>query len=284
MITLESARRRLEKARLPSDLLHKWDALVTSLESCAPTLVAFSGGVDSSFLAYCAHLVMGSRMMAVTVQSEVDPSGQVELACAFTQEHQIPQTTLTFDPLANPAFRNNPPDRCYYCKRDLLRLIWDFARTNGFSTVLEGQNLDDERDYRPGRKAVLETGTLSPLAANAITKADIRLFAKVLGLSIWSQPSSPCLASRFPYQTPITAQAVKKVDEAESYLHNWGFKEVRVRYKGGDACIEVSQEQIMELMVMRLAIVEAFKDIGFRTITIDLQGFRSGSLNEGINQ
>jgi uncharacterized protein len=284
MTSLNTARQRFEKARIPSDLLDKWDGLLSTLGSLAPALVAYSGGVDSSFLAYAARLILGDSMAAVTIQSTLDPSGQRQQAAEFTKEHHIPHIVLNFDPLQTPAFRKNPQDRCYLCKKEILGLIWEHARQNGFLHVIEGQNMDDQKEYRPGRKAVLETGTLSPLAMQSFTKADIRLLAKILGLSVWNQPSAPCLATRFPYGTTVTLKVLRQVDEAEAYLHNWGFKEVRVRYRGGDACIEVPQEQIAELIVMRLAVVEAFKEIGFRTITVDMQGYRSGSMDEGIIQ
>ncbi|HWQ45608.1 MAG TPA: ATP-dependent sacrificial sulfur transferase LarE [Longilinea sp.] len=284
MTLLETTQHRLEKAHIPMDLLEKWNTLVTNLGGISSAVVAFSGGVDSSFLAYTAHLVMGDRITAVTIQSVVDPAGQMDQASTFAQEHHIPHVILSHNPLENPHFYKNPVDRCYYCKKDLLGIIWEYALANGFKAVLEGQNVDDGKEYRPGRKAVLETGTLSPLAQYGLTKADIRLLAKTLHLPVWTQPSSPCLATRFPYGTPITSKALKQVDAAETYLHNWGFREVRVRILGNNASIEVPQEQIMELMVMRLAVVEALKDIGFRTITVDLQGYRSGSLNEGIIQ
>ncbi len=282
MTSLTASRQRFEKARIPSDLLDKWDVLVSTLIPLSPAVVAFSGGVDSSFLAYAAYLVMGERMAAVTIQSTLDPSGQLQMAAEFAKEHHIPHIVLDFDPLQIPTFRKNPVDRCYFCKKEILGHIWEYARQNGFLHVIEGQNMDDQKEYRPGRKAVLETGTISPLALNGFSKADIRLLAKELGLAVWNQPSAPCLATRFPYGTTISTKALKQVDEAELYLHNWGFKEVRVRFRDGGACIEVPQEQIGELIVMRLAVVEAFKEIGFRAITVDMQGYRSGSMDEGI--
>jgi uncharacterized protein len=165
----------------------------------------------------------------------------------------------------------------------ILHTIWDYARKNNIQVVLEGQNADDQRDYRPGRKAVAETGTFSPLANNGITKAEIRWLSKELGLSIWDQPSSPCLASRFPYGTLITEKGLSQIAKGESFLHEKGFKAVRVRYHNDLARIEVMPDQVQKLVDMRDEVVKHFTQIGFLYVSLDLQGYRQGSLNEGLN-
>jgi uncharacterized protein len=264
-------------------LLARWRALLDELAACGSAVVAYSGGVDSSFLAYAARLALGERMVAVTIASAVDPSGMQENAARFAAQLGFRQEVLALDLLGDPDFRANPPERCYYCKTIILRELWAYARAQEFATVIEGQNADDEADYRPGRKAVSETGTHSPLAHNGFSKAEIRRLAKALGLPVWDQPSSPCLATRIPYGTAITAETLAQISHAEDYLHERGFRVVRVRSQQGTARIEVEPGQIPRLVEIRGEVVCHFKEIGFHAIALDLQGYRQGSLNEGLS-
>ena len=283
MNALETAYARLQAAGISAKLSLKWQSLISELQQYESVAIAYSGGVDSSFLAYAATLALGERVLAITIQSSVEPTGQVELAENFAKTIGFRQVVLPYEQLQNPLFRTNPVDRCYHCKTAILHTIWDYARKNEIRVVLEGQNADDRGDYRPGRKAVAETGTFSPLASNEITKSEIRWIAKVLELSIWDQPSSPCLASRFPYGTPITEKGLGQIARGESFLHEQGFKAVRVRYHNDLARIEVMPNQVQQLVDMREEVVSYFKQIGFLYVSLDLQGYRQGSLNEGLN-
>jgi pyridinium-3,5-biscarboxylic acid mononucleotide sulfurtransferase len=282
MNTLETTFARLQEAGMTLELSSKWQSLIHELQQYKSVAIAYSGGVDSSFLAYMTSLVLGEKMVAITIQSTVDPAGQVEIAANFAKTMGFRQAIIPYEQLQNPLFRTNPVDRCYHCKTAILKTIWDYARKNNFQTVLEGQNADDLGDYRPGRKAVVETGTFSPLANNGLTKSDIRWISKVLELSIWDQPSSPCLASRFPYGVTITEKGLDQISRGESFLHEQGFKAVRVRFHGDLARIEVMPDQVQQLVGMRDEVVKHFKQIGFLYVSLDLQGYRQGSLNEGL--
>jgi pyridinium-3,5-biscarboxylic acid mononucleotide sulfurtransferase len=283
MNTLEITFSRLQEAGMTSELSSKWQSLTGELQCYESAAIAYSGGVDSSFLAYLTYLALGKRMLAITIQSAVEPDGQIELAANFANTMGFRQVVLPFEQLQNPQFRTNPVDRCYHCKTAILHTIWDYAKKNNIHVVLEGQNADDQGDYRPGRKAVTETGTFSPLANNRITKSEIRWISKVLGLSIWDQPSSPCLASRFPYGTLITEKGLSQIAQGESFLHARGFKAVRVRYHNELARIEVTPDQVQQLVDIRDEVVKHFKQLGFLYVSLDLQGYRQGSLNEGLN-
>ncbi|HMD88871.1 MAG TPA: ATP-dependent sacrificial sulfur transferase LarE [Anaerolineaceae bacterium] len=283
MNTLETTLAQLELSGIPSELSSKWKSLFIELQQYQSAAIAFSGGVDSSFLAYMAFLALGEHMVAITIQSALEPTGQVDLAANFAKTMGFKQVIIPYEQLQNPLFRTNPVERCYHCKTAILHTIWDYARNNNLQVVLEGQNADDQADYRPGRKAVQETGTFSPLANNGFTKAEIRWISKVLGLPIWDQPSSPCLASRFPYGVRITEQGLEQIARAEAFLHVQGFKSVRVRYHNDLARIEVMPDQLQKLLELRDEVVKHFKQIGFLYVSMDLQGYRQGSLNEGLN-
>lgn len=274
----------LKATELSDSLLQRWQSFVFELASYPSALVAYSGGVDSAFLVYAASKVMAERVKAVTVVSVLEPAQSQKEAAEFTALHGIQHVSLHYDPLQDAALVGNPTDRCYHCKKNILNLIWNYARENHFAVVLEGQNADDLNQYRPGRKAVAETRTMSPLANNQFTKSEIRQMARLFGLSIWDKPSSPCLATRIPYGTPITCESLLRIEQAENYLRENGFGTVRVRCHGDLATIEVAPAQFQKLLEVRLAVADYFKQIGFGHVTLDLQGFRSGSMDEGLSR
>ncbi|MCE1252892.1 MAG: ATP-dependent sacrificial sulfur transferase LarE [Anaerolineae bacterium] len=267
---------------LPADLIVKWQKLQENLSSLDSAAVAYSGGVDSTFLAYAAYVAMDDKMCAVLIQSEVEADAQLEKADLWAREAGFKYVRVFREVLKIPQFASNPTNRCYFCKTSMLHLVKKYARENGYSYVLEGQNMDDQQDYRPGQKAVTEQGALSPLKDAGLTKADIRALAHALDLPVWDQPSSPCLASRFPYGHNITREGLERVMKGEAYLREWGFREMRVRIHEDIARIEVSSEQIGKLLELSQDITRYFKTLGFLYVTLDLQGYRQGSLNEGL--
>lgn len=279
---LSEAIARLRAAALPEGLLDKWSALIAILTGCGSAVAAYSGGVDSGLLAYAAYLALGEQMVAVTIASPLETPGQVERAERFAAEAGFPHVTMHVPVLDNPDIVRNPPERCYFCKRGILTQLHTYAAEHGYGAVVEGQNLDDVGDYRPGRRAVQETGTRSPLFESGLTKADIRALAQALGLSIWNLPSSPCLATRIPYGEPITASALSRVAAAEALLRDMGAKVVRVRAHGDLARVEVGEDDLAQVLAAREAVVEHLRGLGFRYVTLDLAGYRQGSMNEGL--
>ncbi len=270
----------LQPEQLPPALQQKWSRLLARLQALAPLAVAFSGGVDSGLLAAAAYLAAGDGMLACTIHSPVDPPGELETARALAQQVGFRHVVLAHDDLLNPQFTANPPERCYHCKLARLERIRQEAQSWGVRSLLEGSNADDESDYRPGRRAVAELGALSPLAETGLTKAEIRTLAHALGLPVWDRPSAPCLATRFPYGTPIDRAGLERIAAAEVILQQQGYRPVRVRHYGPMARLEIAPEQIGRLVEERQAIVAALKALGYQYICIDLEGYRSGSMNE----
>lgn len=258
----------------------KWNLLLEKLRALGSAVVAYSGGVDSGLLSTAAFYALGERMLAVTINSPLEPPKQLESAYALVKQVGFPHRVIYENDLENPSITSNPPNRCYFCKKENLGLIQNIARDEGYAAVLEGSNASDEGDWRPGRKAVAELGAISPLAETGIVKAEIRAIAKALGLVVWDRPSNPCLASRFPYGTHITTQGLKQVGEAEAYLEELGYRQVRVRHHGKMARLEVDPAQIARLVEQRVEITRFIKGLGYNYVTVDLEGFRSGSLNE----
>ena len=266
---------------LPAELIRKWQHLVTLLQSLGSAVVAYSGGVDSTFLATVAHQVLGDQMCAVFLQSEVVTEDQTALADQWANLGGFKAVKLFHDVLNDERFVSNPVNRCYVCKLAILGRIQQYAHENGYQHVIEGQNADDLLDYRPGKAAVTETGTKSPLLEAGLTKAEIRTLARALDLPVWNQPSSPCLATRIPYGQKITSADLKRVYQAEKHLHSLGFHEVRVRSHQNMARIEVEPDQRQQALDYADEILVYFKAIGFMQVALDLQGYRRGSLNEG---
>lgn len=244
--------------------------------------VAFSGGVDSALLLAAAHRVLGKNAIAITAVSRVVPQREQKEAREFCRSRSIAQLIYEFDELQVPGFRSNPVDRCYHCKKALFTGLAAIAAEQGAYTLVEGSNLDDMGDYRPGLRALKELQIASPLKEAGLTKAEIRLLAKKLGLSEWSKPSYACLASRFAYGEEITAEGLATVEAAEALLHDLGLSQFRVRVHGTLARIEVLQKDMALVMENRSLILHKFRQLGFAYTVLDLGGYSSGSMNIGL--
>jgi pyridinium-3,5-biscarboxylic acid mononucleotide sulfurtransferase len=244
-------------------------------------IIAFSGGVDSTFLLKIASDTIGNNCIAVTLHTpahslfEMDIVNQIAKSFHLTP-HIIPLDITNFDEIIK-----NPPDRCYHCKKYMFLRIKEFAEKNNISSILEGSNLDDLNDYRPGLKALKELDIKSPLIQAAFTKQDIRKISKELDLPTWNKPANPCLATRIPYGTPITKEILSKIDKAEEFLYSLGLAQFRVRYHNTIARIEANKKDFDVIFQSSNQIIKRFKDLGFKYITVDIEGYRSGSLNEG---
>ncbi len=261
-------------------ILEKWQALLGRLVALGSAVVAFSGGVDSSFLAVAAHQVLAPRMLAVTIRSQVETAGLMETAATLAAQFGFPHQFVDYDKLQDAAYVENTLNRCYECKSTDLGMITRIAQTAGFQHVLLGANADDLGDYRPGLRAAAELQVLSPLAEAGLTKKEIRTLSRELGLKNWNFPSSPCLASRIPYGIPVTHEKLEQIALGEAYLHALNFEIVRVRNTGPTAKIDVLAGDIERLVRLREMVADYFKQIGFKYVTVDLEGYRSGSLNE----
>ncbi len=265
------------------ELENKIQRLREIFKSMGRVLVAYSGGVDSTLLLKVAKDTLGEgKVLAVTALSPLYPDRELAGAKKVTQEMDVRHLLIKSNELEIEGFSRNPPDRCYFCKKELFGELLKLAQEEAIPFIIEGSTLDDEMDHRPGRRAIRETGVRSPLKEAMFTKAEVRELSNVFGLPTWDKPSFACLASRFPYGEEITPEKLKMVDEAETFLLRLGFKQVRVRHHGNLARIEIYKEEIERLMngSLREEVVSHLKKIGYHYITVDLQGFRSGSMNE----
>jgi uncharacterized protein len=264
-------------------LINKLKELKNIFKTMGRVVVAFSGGVDSTLLLKVAQDALGDEnVLAVTALSPLYPERELAGVKKLIQTIGVKHRLIESNELEIPGFSENPPNRCYYCKNKLFKELMDIAREEAFSFVVEGSTLDDDKDYRPGRMAIQELGIRSPLKEALFTKMEIRELSKELGLSTWDKPSFACLASRFPYGEKITEEGLRKIDAAEDFLFGLGFKQVRVRHYGNLARIEILNEEMSRLMdgPLREKVVNQLKKIGYHYVTLDLQGFRSGSMNE----
>ncbi len=264
-------------------LAAKWDSLLASLREAGTCLVAFSGGVDSTFLLHAAREALEDGVLAVTATSPTYPASEREEAGRIASGWGIRHRFVESNELAIPGFSSNPPDRCYHCKRELFGLLLEIARREGFAAVLDGSNADDLNDFRPGRRAARELGIRSPLLECGFSKEEIRELSRHFGLPTADKGSFACLSSRFPYGTPITEESLRRVEACEEILRRFAFRQFRVRVHGEVARIEVGREEIPRLFEEEVsgAVHEGFRRNGFLYVSVDLKGYRTGSMNEG---
>jgi uncharacterized protein len=264
----------------------KLSQLKDALQKTGGALVAFSAGVDSTFLLKIAHVVLGEKAVALTASSPTAPPGELSAARAFAASLGVKHIVLDSNELANPSFTQNPVNRCFFCKDELYRICRQEANQLGIAAIMDGTNLDDLRDHRPGLKAAKDWGVRHPLVEAQMTKDDIRRYSRELNLPTWNKPSSPCLSSRFPYGTEINVERLNQVAACELVMKELGFREFRVRYHGDLVRIEVAQEEFHRWFdkTTREAVVENFKRIGFHYVSLDLQGYRTGSMNESLRR
>ncbi len=269
---------------LSPDLQKKYAALQQQLLKLGSVAVAFSGGVDSSLLLKVAKDALGPRCLALTACLRSFPRREAAAAEAFCRQEKIRQLLCPLDEVALPVFAANPPDRCYHCKKFLIAALRQAARAEGYEHLAEGSNLDDLKDYRPGLRALKEAGVLSPLRTAGFTKDDIRKLSAFLGLPTATKPSLACLSSRIPYGEPITAAKLERIDMAEDFLLNLGFKQVRVRCHGPLARIETAPDELEKAVSKAQLIYDNLRQAGFTYVSLDLQGYRSGSMNKILDE
>lgn len=265
----------------PQEKLHQLQQILADLKSCA---IAYSGGVDSTFLSKVAYDILGDNALAVTATSSTYPVRELKDAKQYAQQIGIPHVIIHSDELDNPQFSDNPPDRCYYCKKALFKKIRQIATQHHLNAVLDGSNADDRRDYRPGDRARNELGIRSPLQEVGLTKQEIRRLSASFRLPSAKKPAFACLASRFPYGVKITNERLSQVASAEEYLVSLGIRQCRVRYHDHIARIEVDREEIPKILANTEKIIQQLKKLGFTYITVDLEGYRMGSLNEVLDK
>ncbi len=286
-----------------SDTNGKLENLRGLIQEIESAIVAFSGGADSSLVAKLCYDVLGDNALAVTARSETYPRYELEHAKKVAREIGITHLIIDTKELDIPGFSSNPPNRCYFCKSELFERLKELAQTEGYKYVLDGANADDLQDYRPGSQAAQELGVRSPLKEAGLTKEEVRKLSKELGLSTWNKPSYACMSSRFPYGQEITPEKLQMVAQAEDFLRTLGFRHFRLRHHewqgplpsastmsggaatlstpgGATARLEVAQEEIKLAIEKRNEIVKKCKELGYTYVTLDLQGYRTGSMNE----
>jgi pyridinium-3,5-biscarboxylic acid mononucleotide sulfurtransferase len=262
------------KARALHDLLAGLDSVV----------VAYSGGVDSAYLAWAATDVLGSRALCVTADSESYPEHHRRLAIDIARDFGLHHEIIHTREIEDPAYRANPADRCYHCKHELYTHLSALARARGFAVIVDGNNADDRGDYRPGRKAAREFGVRSPLDEVDLTKDQIRELSRAAGLPTWDEPASACLSSRIPYHSEVTPEKLRTIDQAEAALRRLGFRVCRVRHHDRVARLEIGQDELARALepAMRQTIEYELRAVGYEDVTIDPRGYRRGSLNEAL--
>ena len=260
----------------------KLESLKSMLSQMGSVLIAYSGGADSTFLLKVALSVLGDKVVAVTANSETYPSSEQEEARKIVNMLGVKHVVINTKELDDDNFASNPPERCYYCKRELFSRLTELARQYELNYVVDGSNYDDMGDFRPGMRAASELGIRSPLKEAALAKDELRALSKAMNLPTWDKPPQPCLATRFPYATRLTREELSRVALAEEFLAGLGIKQLRVRVHGDVARIEVSREDMPLFLKEDISkkIVNRFKSLGYTYITLDIQGYRMGSMNE----
>ncbi len=272
-------------ATLSDDLTRKAERLRAIIRDLGSCVVAFSGGVDSALMLHVATSELGERALGVTGRSESlaerEYAGALEFAAVAGARHAVVETRE----LSDPSYAANPANRCYFCKSELFSKLREIAAQRGLAAIVDGFNLDDEGDWRPGRKAARENGVRSPLAEAGFTKADVRALARDLGLDVWDKPALACLSSRFPYGTPITLELLRQVDRAEQAVHDAGIRICRVRHHGDVARVEVPEHEFAALLdpARRAAVVAGVTAAGYRFVALDLGGYVAGNLNGALS-
>jgi uncharacterized protein len=245
-------------------------------------IVAYSGGVDSAFLAWTAQQVLGSQMLAVVADSPSLARTHLQEALAFAHDHKIPVAVVETNELENPAYLRNDAMRCFHCKDELFTVLERFRNERGFDAIAYGINVDDQGDFRPGQQAAREHSILAPLLEAGLTKAEIRELARQSDLQVWDKPASPCLSSRMEYGRAVTPEALSVIERGEDALRTMGFRQFRVRHHGEIVRIEIAREELPRALTAEMAatFTAQFKALGFKFVTLDLEGFRSGSMNQ----
>jgi uncharacterized protein len=267
-----------------ADLERKAAALDARLAALGSVLIAYSGGIDSAFLAVAATKLLGPRALCITADSPSYPDRHRNLAVGTARTFRLHHELIRTDEMSRPEYRSNPTNRCYYCKHELYTQLTAIARDRGVAAVADGSNADDRGDYRPGRQAAREFGVISPLDEAGLTKSEIRELARRAGMPTWDEPASACLSSRIPYHSEVTPEKLEMIEAAERVLRELGFRVFRVRHHETIARIELAREEMARALDPEVAasIDRQVRAVGYRHVTIDLRGYRQGSLNEGL--